>query len=177
MVDFNALTLLGRYIAMVVAGVSAVGTMGTLYLIYDMHCWNAYMKLIFHLTLCQFLSDIAFFIAPWHSENLILFQVQVFIYTLGSVSVALWTNLISCSLFSVVIWQKNLNFGDYFGVLSCAILIPGLLMGIFYAMLVNSNFNTVKSALVWAQLLSITFNVIIHTRVSIALVHMGITTR
>lgn len=177
MVDFDALTLLGRYIAMIVAGISAMGTTGTLVLIYDMNCWNAYMKLIFHLTLCQLLSDFAFFIAPWHDSNLVYFQIQVFIFALGSISVALWTNLISCSLFSVVIWQKNLNFGAHFGILRCLILLPGLLLGIFYALLIQSDFNTVKSALVWTQLISIAFNVIIHIRVSIALAQMSITLR
>lgn len=162
---------------MAVAGVSAVGTTGTLFLIYDMKCWNAYMRLIFHMTFCQLLSDVAFFIAPWHSANIVYFQIQVFLYTLGAVSVALWTNLISCSLFSVVIRHKNLNFGAHFDILRIAIMIPGFILGIFFALLIESDFNTVLSAVVWTQMASIGFNVIIHSTVSIALTKMSINLR
>ena len=117
MANFALLFQIGWIMSVVVAAISAISTTTTLLLIADINKWNTYMLLIFHLTACQFVSDIAFFFVPVDTEKTIYFHFQVFFFSLGAVTVSLWTNVISCSLFSVVIFQENLRLGENFHLL------------------------------------------------------------
>ena len=172
MADFALLFNLGWIVSVLMAAISAISSAVTLLLIHDMNRWNTYMLLIFHLTACQLLSDIAFFFEPVDAENTIYFQCQLFFYTLGAVSVTLWTNVISCSLFSVVIFQKNLPIKRFFNVLRVCIMIPGLVLGILFAIFVQTGYNAIISVVIWLLILSIIFNVAVHISVSYALHQM-----
>jgi hypothetical protein len=174
MADFDLLFKIGWIVSVIVAAVSAICTMFTLLLIRDINRWNTYMMLIFHLTACQMLGDIAFFFVPVDVEKTIYFQIQVFFYTLGAVSVSLWTNVISCSLFSVVIFQENLSINENFWLLRVLVMIPGLVLGVMFAVLVNKDYNAVVSAVIWVLMLSILFNLAVHCSVSYALHQMAL---
>ena len=172
MTRFHHLFYIGRIVSVVVAALSGLGSTGTLLLIQDMKCWNLYMRMLFQLTSCQLISDIAFFFSPYHQEGLLFFRVQVFFYTFGALSVAFWTNLISCSLFSVVVYQENFSPTKRFSTLRILVVVPGLIVALLFALFVESHYKEVLSALVWTQIASIIFNIAVHAAVSIKLYRM-----
>jgi hypothetical protein len=172
MVDFVTLFKVAWIASVIIAAISAISTGCTLVLIRDINRWNTYMKLIFNLTACQMLSDVAFFFVPVDLELTLYFQLQVFFYTFGAVSVSLWTNLVSCSLLWVVVVQENLPINENFGVVRVMVLVPGFVLGIFFAVLVNKNYDTVVSIVIWTLMLSIVFNVAVHCTVSYVLYKM-----
>lgn len=172
MTEFNRLFYYGRIVSVVVAALSGLGSAGTLLLIRDMKCWNLYMRFLFQLTSCQLISDIAFFFSPYHHEGLLFFRVQVFFYSFGALSVAFWTNLISCSLFSVVVYQENFSPTKKFATLRLLVVVPGFVVALLFALMVETHYKEVLSALVWTQIASIVFNIAVHAAVSIKLYRM-----
>jgi hypothetical protein len=168
MTNFGHIYLVGQDIAVVIASISLICTLLTLFLIYDLNRWNTYMRIIFHLTLCQLIYDLAFYMFPFHdkSDNVAYFQTQLFLFSLGSVAVSLWVNLISCSLYSVVVYQENLEIHKIFNKLRIGFMLPGLAIGILFIVYVNTHFLVMHAILSWIQISSIVFNVAVHLMVS-----------
>jgi hypothetical protein len=172
MVNFDRIFYIGRVVSVVVAALSGIGSTSTLLLIRDMKCWNLYMRFLFQLTSCQLISDVAFFFSPYHNEGLLFFRVQVFAFSFGALSVALWTNLISCSLFSVVVYQENFSPTKRFATLRILVVIPGLIVATLFALLIDTRYKEILSVLIWTQIASILFNILVHAAVSIKLYKM-----
>ena len=177
MANFQLLTNTAKIISAVVAFFGFLGSSATLALIYDMNRWNGYMRLIFSLTACQILCDMAFFFIPYSidddgTEDSPLFVVQLFLFSLGSVSVALWTNLISYTLFVVVMYQKNFNAYKYFNNVRMIVMFPGLVLAILNVIYRDQYYTQLTTTVLWIQILSIIFNITIHIMVSYILREM-----
>lgn len=138
------------------------------------------MRLIFSLTACQLLSDMAFFFIPYsveddNSQDSPLFLVQIFLFSLGSVSVALWTNLISYTLFVVVVYQKNFDLHKNFNLVRLLIMFPGFALATLNVIYRDEYYSQLTTTVIWIQLLSIMFNITIHIVVSYILREMRAT--
>jgi len=177
MANFALLGVIAVIISAGVAFFGFLGSLATLALIIDMNRWNGYMRLIFSLTSCQLLSDMAFFFIPYSieddsSQDSPLFLVQIFLFSLGSVSVALWTNLISYTLFVVVVHQRNFDLHKNFNMVRAMIMFPGFALATLNVIYRDDYYSQLTTTVIWIQLLSIIFNITIHIVVSYILREM-----
>lgn len=168
MVNFTTLSDVGIFMAAVVAFFGSLGCIATLLLIYDMNRWNGYMRLIFNLTSCQLLADIAFFFFSYNlkENNSDVFPAQLFFFTIGSVSVALWTNLISCALFLVVVHKQNFNFLKNFNRTIAIIMFPGTALAILFVIYGHQYYKEIQGTVIWIQIASVIFNLAVHAIVT-----------
>lgn len=169
-VYFNAGILLSAGIAYV----SLFCTLLTLFVIYDMNKWNGYMRLVFNLSVCQCFTDFTFILCSYSlHKNITLFDpARNFFFTFGCITVSMWTNLMSCILFNVVIYRRNLNVHKYFDRIRAAIVIPGLVAGVTFAVLTKRYYNELEGTLLWSQFFSVVFNLVIWVIVTISLRQM-----
>lgn len=161
----------------ILATVSLVATLITLYLIYDMNRWNGYMLLIFNLTLFQALYDVSFYFLMAF-RNSACFQIFTFLATFSGLSVSLWTNIISCVLFYIVMRMRSFHIKFYIKYFFAAIVI---ISGVIASLCVvfSTNHQDVKLFRIqhdyyFFRILSIIVNISIHIAIQAKLYHLGL---
>ena len=176
MKDFEVIGNLGVIIAASISFISLFCSLCTVYIIWDMNKWNNFMRLIYNLSVCQVFSDLSFIFTSYslYHDNSEMAPLRDFLFTFGGVSVALWTNVISCLLFNVVIYRKNLNLLKNFEWIRAIVLIPGLSLAILVAVYMHKYFEIIETTILCLQIASTIFNILITIAVTIKLYYMNI---
>ncbi len=174
---YSELEIISGFLILVLATLSLIATMVTLWLIHDMNRWNGYMLLIFNLTLCQAFYDISFYFLLAF-RNYTCFALFKFLSTFAGLAVTLWTNIISFVLFYIVMTMKSFHIQSYFKIFLISIMvISGLIASLEVAFHANGDdraLRRIEHDYYYFRIFSILFNVFIHCVISLRLYRMGL---
>ena len=153
--------------------ISLVCTVLTLYLIVDMKRRNGYLLLIFNVTVCQLLYDIAFFLIPFYKIKIVM-EIVVLVSTFSGLAVALWTNVISIILYNIVEYLHSFDIYGSYMMFASVIFIPSAVIACcstaFY--MNDPEWTIFNDIYYWIRIGSIVFNIAIHVMISYKLSRM-----
>ena len=129
----NSVELTAFVLCIVVAFSSLIGTLLTIWLIYDMKKMTSYLRIILNMTCCQLVYDINFFFLPVYGNGTYLvvttFSSEI-MSTFGGIAVSLWSNLIAYILYYSVTYVRSFNLQHTFRYYFLVIMVLSVAMGV-----------------------------------------------
>lgn len=174
---YSQVEFISGVLILVLATISLISTLITLWLIHDMNRWNGYMLLIFNLTLCQSVYDVSFYLLLAF-RNKSCFGIHKFLSMAAGLSVTLWTNVISVVLYYIIIYLKSFNIHHYYRRFLFGIMLISFLFSSTSLIAYFSNDEKLENIIDFfyyvIRLGSIIFNIIVHVIISYVLYQMGL---
>jgi hypothetical protein len=127
--DYGDVSIACAYLVIILAILSIIASLCTLYLIYVIGRWNGFLLLILTMTVCSMIYDTTFISEFDFRES--SFRYTVFGSIWMGLAVTFWTNVYSGIVYYVVYRIKSVNTMKYYPYYFFFVMVPSLIIALY----------------------------------------------